>query len=547
MMKGLHLILLLILTLCSAANAQNFTLADTLRGTLSSLRSSFDVHYYELDIAIDLEQRSISGVNAIYFNVLSPFDSLQLDLFENLVIDSIVYQGRVLQFSRLHQALFVRFSATVRQGTRDKMEVYYHGIPIVAKSAPWDGGFVWKKDANGKHHVGVACEGSGASAWWPNKDHLSDEPDSMKMHFTAPSDLMCVGNGKMIASKTLGEVTRWSWAVSNPINNYNVTLNIGDYVHFKDYYHVANDSLALNYYVLRDNLEKAKAHFKQVPPMLAIFEHAFGRYPFWGDGYALIETSYAGMEHQSAIAYGNKYMKGYLGRYPSTMDFDYIIVHETGHEWWGNSVSINDLADMWVHESFCTYAESVFVEATYGYDKMLEYLMYQKNFITNKSPIRGDFGVNHEGNATDMYYKGSWMLHTLRSVVNDDAQFKAMLKAIAIEFRHKNVDGAEVIAFISQTLGTDMATFFEQYIGYAQLPQLEYRLKGRKLSMRWNANVRGFSMPMEVVLFGDVVMRVNVTQDDWVTVQLPKSDAGGIRFRENRFLFALMEAKTKSK
>jgi len=546
-MKGLQIVLMYIVMACFSANAQQFTKADTLRGTLSPLRSSFDVHFYELDIAIDLEGQNISGVNAIHFHTLTAIDSIQLDLFDNLEIDSITSNGRSLAYSRLHNAVFIRFPSPIGKGTRHIVSVYYHGIPVAAKSAPWDGGFVWKKDANDKHHVGVACEGLGASAWWPNKDHLSDEPDSMKMHFTVPNGLMCVGNGTLLATTTKNSATRWSWAVANPINNYNVTLNIGDYVHFREYYRVPNDSLALNYYVLRDNLNKAKEHFKQVPPLLAIFEEAFGRYPFWEDGYALVETSYAGMEHQSAIAYGNKYMKGYWGRYPSTMDFDYIIIHETGHEWWGNSVTANDMADMWVHESFCTYSESVFVEATYGYDKMVEYLLYQKNFITNRSPIRGVFGVNQEGSASDMYYKGAWMLHTLRSVVDDDAVFKALLKDIAMTFRHSNVDGADIIAFINKRLGKDMSPFFEQYIGHAEVPQLEYRLKGRKLSMRWKANVEAFSMPMEVVLFGDVVMRVDVPQDDWVTVQMPRPDADGLRFREDRFLFTLKEVKTKPK
>jgi aminopeptidase N len=531
-------ILLGLLLSAPVAIAQEFSKADTLRGTLSSLRSCFDVNYYELDISIDLEGHTVSGSNTIHFKATSEFDQLQLDLFENLAVDSIVHQGSQLDFSRVHNAIFVAFPSKWSIGERGSISVYYRGKPIEAKTPPWDGGFIWKMDNNGKPHVGVACEGLGASCWWPNKDHLSDEPDSMLMHFTIPNNLVCVSNGQLLMRKMFKEHTRWTWKVVNPINNYNVTVNIGDYVQFTEYFNSGNDSLLLSYYVLRGNLEKAKEHFKQVKPMLSIFEEAFGRYPFWEDGYALVETPYAGMEHQSAIAYGNKFLKGYGGRFPSDMDFDYIIIHETGHEWWGNSVSANDLADMWVHESFCTYSESVYVEARYGYEKMMDYLAYQKNFITNRSPMRGIFGVNQEGNSTDMYYKGAWMLHTLRSTVNDDVLFKAILKSLATKFRHRNVDGLEIIDFIGKSLGWNVKPFFEQYIGHSELPILEYRLTGRKLDLRWISDVPGFALPMEIYGKNGSVIRTDVKQDEWTTVSIPKIGTQGVEFREDRFLFS---------
>lgn len=543
-MMKLHLLLLL--ALCAQiSHAQTFTLADSLRGMLTPVRTCFDVHFYELDIAIDSDKQTIVGSNAIHFIAKADFDSLQIDLFDNLTIDSIVGQARRLHFRRLHNAVFVTFPEGVKQGERQMMQVYYHGQPIAAKSAPWDGGFVWKKDANGKHHVGVACEGLGASSWWPNKDHLSDEPDSMRMHFTIPNGLMAVGNGKLERKVISRENTRWSWKVSNPINNYNVSVNIADYVHFHDWHVNGSDSLRLNYYVLRDNEQKALEHFKQVGPMLEIFEEAFGPYPFYEDGYALVETTYAGMEHQSAIAYGNKYMKGYHGRYPSDMDFDYIIIHETGHEWWGNSVSMNDLADMWVHESFCTYSESVFVEAKYSHAKMVEYLLYQKNLITNSSPIIGVYGMNHEGNARDMYYKGAWMLHTLRSVVNDDVKFKAMIKAIATEFRHSNVDGDEVIAFIMKYLEMDLAPFFRQYLNQAALPVLEHRWADGQLHLKWDAPETGFAMPMEISFGPDRIERINVHSDRWTSIAVSKKQLQKMLLRHDRFLFTERKAGMK--
>ncbi len=529
-------IFLSILTV-SRADAQQFTAADSLRGQLTSLRTCFDVHFYELDVAIDPDRRSVSGSNAIHFLAKTDMERLQIDLFSNLTIDSIVWKGEHLSYDRRHDAVFVSFPARLNMGERHVIQVWYKGFPTTAKSAPWDGGFVWQKDSRGKHHIGVACEGLGASMWWPNKDHLSDEPDSMRMHFTVPNGLMCVGNGTLLTRVINKTHTRWSWGVRNPINNYNVSVNIGDFAHFRDYYHNGNDSLQLNYYVLRENLEKAKVHFKQVQPMLAIFEQAFGPYPFYEDGYALIETPYVGMEHQSGIAYGNKFTKGYLGRFPGEMDFDYIIIHETGHEWWGNSVSMNDIADMWVHESFCTYAESVFVEGKYGYDKMVQYLIYQKDFINNSSPVSGVYGMNNKGNERDMYYKGAWMLHTLRSVVNDDARFKAMIKALALEFRHRTVDGKQVIAFINSYLGRNMDAFFAQYLNHANLPVLEFRRSRGALRLRWKTPEKAFVMPMEWSTSPERSDRVTVHADKWVSVPMKKEAFKSLTFRNDRFLF----------
>jgi aminopeptidase N len=516
--------------------AQEFTLADRLRGELSPARSCFDVHFYELDIAIDPDTRTVSGSNAIHFKVVEATDSVQIDLFSDLTIDSIVSDGKPLNFSRLHDAVFVFFGRKLNRDDYAVITVHYHGKPIEAKNAPWDGGFVWKQDANGKLHAGVACEELGASSWWPMKDHLSDEPDSMLMRYTIPNGLMCVGNGRLMSRTLMKHHTKWSWMVRNPINSYNVTFNIGDYVHFSDTLNGLDGRLDLNYYVLRQNEQKAREHFRQVKPMLRIFEEAFGPYPFYEDSYALVETPYVGMEHQSAIAYGNRYMPGYLGRYPSNMDFDYIIIHETGHEWWGNSVSINDIADMWVHESFCTYSESVYAEAIYGHDKMVEYLMSQKPRITNASPILGVQGFNSKGNGTDMYYKGAWMLHSLRSLMNDDAKFKSMLRAISTEFRHSTVDGDDIIRFINRFTGLDLSAFFAQYLAHKDPPVLEYMVKGRKMSLRWKVDEPDFSMPIEMIDGDGKHHRMESVTTRWKTYDMRKPRAA--QFRHDRFLFS---------
>ncbi len=527
-----------LLLLPALIQAQEFTLADTLRGTLSVIRSCYDVTYYNLQLSVDIENKAISGVNHIYFRNESDFDRIQIDLFQNMVVDSIKFKGQKLEHERLYNAVFVQFPEMLVKGKAGRISVYYHGTPIEAKNAPWDGGFVWKQDAKGKPWVGVACEGTGASLWWPNKDHLSDEPDSMRISCTVPKGLMCVSNGNLESKNLKGEVKEWVWKVSYPINNYNVTLNIADYVHWEQVnINPQKDLLDMDFYVLRENYLKSLEHFQIVGEMMNCFEQAFGPYPFYEDGYALVETPYAGMEHQGAIAYGNKYMKGYWGRYPGEMDFDYIIIHETGHEWWGNSVSMNDVADMWIHESFCTYSEAVFVECKYGYDKMLEYLLYQRNFINNKTPIYGVYGLNHEGNGGDMYYKGSWMIHSFRNVLDNDSLFRSILKGIAQEFAFKTIDGEDIINYINNQAKYNYTPFFQQYLKYADVPVLEYKWEKKELSLRWYAEAKGFRMPVIYQLNDEKVKRVSVTNQDWTSISMSKKEFKTLNFRDDLILF----------
>lgn len=513
--------------------SQEFTKADTLRGTLTPLRVCYDVHYYSLNLDIDIANKSISGYNDIYYNVVNDFKRLQIDLFENMAIDSIVSNDQILNYTREFNAVFIDFPEDQKMGNNGSIRVYYHGSPQVAENAPWDGGFVWSshtepKTENKQPWVGVACEGLGASVWWPNKDHLSDEPDSMTMSFTIPDSLVCVGNGRLKEEKPLpNSKKQYTWHVSYPINNYNVTLNITNYAHFHDIYtDVDGRILDLDYYVLPEHLEKAKKQFKQVQSTLKCYGAAFGEYPFWEDGYKLVETPYLGMEHQGAIAYGNKYMPGYMGFYPYDMDFDYIIIHETGHEWWGNSISMNDLADMWIHESFCTYSEAVYVECIYGYEKMLDYLLSQRKFINNKSPIIGIYGVNNEGNSTDMYYKGSWMLHTLRTVIDNDSLWHELLLNFSGDNKLSNLDAKDVVAYFNKTLGQDLTWFFNEYLNYSNIPTFEYTYKKgnkktRGLMYRWNANTTEFQMPVKINYSGNE-SQIITPSSEWQTLPMDK-------------------------
>lgn len=540
-----YLFLLISIGFFAFTHAQNR--ADVLRGSLSPERTCYDVLHYDLRVDIDINEQYISGSNRITFKAVNNTTRLQIDLYANMQIDSVLYRQKKVTFEREYNAVFIKFPTALLAGSTHEIKVFYQGKPTVAKNAPWDGGFVWSKDKNNKPWVGVACEGDGASLWWPVKDHLSDEPESMRMSYTIPKGLFCVGNGNLIErKKVLVDGKRketFVWDVSYPINNYNVTLNIADYVHFSDNYMGIEGEYPLDYYVLSYNRKKAEEHFQQVKPMLACFEEMIGAYPFPKDGYALVETPYLGMEHQSAIAYGNNYQPGYAGRYPGEMDFDYLIIHETGHEWWGNSVSMNDVADMWIHESFCTYSEAIFAECTYGYSEMLAYLWYQRNFITNLGPISGVHGLNKAGNATDMYYKGSWMLHTLRNVLNDDEQWSDLIRGIAAEFRVKNVDRKDIIDYINQKTGTDYSLFFNQYLDMENWPVFQYRLKKRKgqyfMQYRWRDAVKGFDMPVWV---GEGKKRQRIMPSKkWQKLALDNENIGEFLPDEHLFLINLKE------
>lgn len=527
-----------------------FTHADTLRGMLSPTRACYDVMFYDLQLKVDVKRHYITGSNTISYRVVNDFDSMQIDLFAKMKIEKILYNNLELKYRRDADAVIVRFPQQQKRGDNGAITCFYSGSPMIAKSPPWDGGFVWKKDASGLDWVGVACEGTGASLWWPCKDHLSDEPDSMSMSFTVPSGLMCVSNGNLRNNKvnTDGTVT-WNWFVSYPINNYNVTFNLANYTHWHDEYMHDHDTLPLDYYVLAGNERSSSQHFEQVKLMMACFEYYFGPYPFPRDGYALVETNYWGMEHQGAIAYGNNYQNNKQG-------FDYIIVHESAHEWWGNNVSCSDVAELWIHESFAAYSEPLYVECTQGKDAAIKYLVGQRWSISDKYPIIGPYNVNFQGteNDNDMYNKGSWMLHTFRSVLNNDSLFFSVLKGIQLHFSMQTITTDQLIAYICRSVGKDYTFFFNQYLRYPSPPVLEYRArqkgKDTRLEYRWHTDVADFNMPVEVTdsyqsVFGTVTktfIRLNAT-NDWQTVTIKGLDAGNFDVNTDMFYVKKLELK----
>ncbi len=507
----LPITLLLFLALVRPSSAQltqpkeTFTRADTLRGMLTPLRSGYDINYYHLDVRVDIDRRFISGSNEFRFTATQDLRRLQFDLFENMKVNKVVYQGKELPFKREFNAVFIDFPAMIKKGSHQKFTVYYEGNPTIAKQAPWDGGFVFSKDAAGKPWIGVAVQGFGASSWWPTKDHQSDEVDSMLISVTVPKGLMDVSNGRLRSAEPVGkDQTRYNWFVSYPINNYNASLNIADYVHFSDSSFVGeNGRLSLDYFVLRENLDKARSQFNaDVRPMLNCFEHWFGPYPFYRDGYKLVETPYLGMEHQSAVAYGNQYKKGYLGRDLSGtglgMDWDYIIVHESGHEWFGNNITSKDLADMWIHEAFTMYSEGLFIECSKGKEAAARYLAGLRQSIQNDRPVIGPYNVNKEGSG-DMYFKGANMLHTLRTVIGDDQKWLQILRGLNRDFGLKTTTTAEIVAYFNARSGRDLTSIFDQYLRYPGIPTLELRDgAGGTVAYRWAADVKGFKMPVRV-------------------------------------------------
>ena len=481
-----------------------FTEADSLRGMLRPERTCYDVHFYDLSIKVDIKKKFIKGYVDIYFHTMEDFTRLQVDLYKNMEINKIEFKKSALKFDRKYDAVFINFPMQ-KKGSKGQFRIYYEGHPQEASNPPWDGGFVWATDTKNAPWVGVACEGDGASLWWPNKDHLSDEPDSMSIRVAVPKGLTCVANGNLRSTIAEGNYNRFDWFVSYPINNYNVTLNIANYAHFTDKYEALDgSSLLLDYYVLPKNLKKAKTHFAQVHKVLACFERYFGKYPFWEDGFALVETSYLGMEHQGAIAYGNKYQRGYLGgMIPQDMDWDYIIVHETGHEYFGNSISCNDLAEMWIHESFTTYMEALYVECAFSYEDAVRYLMSQRFFIYNADPILGPKDVNWEDwQGSDHYYKGAWVLHTLRHAINDDEKWFDLLKGFYQQYAISNITTTDFIDYVNTCTSKDYSAFFEQYLEYPKPPALHFKLKQKgknlQLSYRWEADAKGFDMPLLV-------------------------------------------------
>jgi aminopeptidase N len=494
---------------------EKFTRADSLRGALTPLRTCYDINYYHLDVKFDIDKKFISGSNQFKFTATQDFTKLQFDLYANLQIEKVLYKGKEVPYTREEASVFLTFPTTIAKGSKDEFTVYYSGNPTIAKNAPWDGGVVYRTDSLGKPWVATACQGAGASIWWPTKDHQADEVDSVLISISAPTGLKDISNGRLRKTTDLKNgYTRFDWFVANPINNYDIEANIGDYVHFGDTYAGEKGKLTTDFWVLSYNVAKAKKQFgRDVPRMLKAFEHWFGPYPWYEDGYKLIETPHLGMEHQSGVAYGNHYVNGYYagGRgTPKGIDlsgtglgltWDYIIVHESGHEWFGNNITSKDIGDMWIHEGFTDYSESLFVESTSTKLAGQQYVSGLRRSIGNRTPVVGPYNVNKEGSG-DMYNKGSVILNMIRTIINDDEKWRGILRGLNKTFYHKTVTYDDITKYISEQSGIDLTIVFDQYLHYATLPIVEFATIDGKLNAKWIAEARGFNMPLKVRVKG---------------------------------------------
>lgn len=489
----------------SIVSAQNHTRQDSLRGSITPERAWWDLSHYDLNVTVEPSKKFISGYNVISYKVLNEAKTLQIDLQDPMKIESVEQDGKKLKFTSEGNAHFIKLKKRQVPGELNQLKITYSGYPRKAVRAPWDGGFSWKEDPNGNPFVATSCQGLGASVWWPNKDHMYDEVDSMRISATVPKDLMDVSNGQLESVEDKGDFKTYNWVVKNPINNYGVNVNIGNYVHFGETYQGENGPLQLDYYVLPENLEKAKKQFTQTPMMIRAFEHWFGPYPFYEDGFKLVEVPYLGMEHQSSVTYGNKFENGYLGRDLSGtgwgLQFDFIIIHEAGHEWFANNITYKDIADMWVHEGFTAYSENLYLDYHFGKKASAEYVIGTRANIQNDRPIIGPYGVNKSGSG-DMYYKGANMLHTLRQLVEDDEKWRQMLRGLNKEFYHQTVTSAQIEAYLSEESGKDLSAFFDQYLRTTMIPNLEYKLDGETISFRYVDIVEGFDMPIKITVNG---------------------------------------------
>ena len=500
-------ILSLIVFLSFALSVQaQFTKQDTLRGSITPERAWWDLRQYNLSVEVFPEKQSIQGVNTITYTVLESKEVMQIDLQMPMKIEKETQKGKELSFTSEGSAHFIKLKEKQKKGTTNTLTVQFSGTPKVARNPPWDGGFTWRKDSQGNHFIANSNQGIGSSIWWPNKDHPADEPDKgVNLEITAPSNVVAVGNGRLINSEEMGGKKTWTWKVVNPINNYAINVNIGDYVHFSEKYKGEKGELDMDYWVLRENEAKAKAQFKQAPMMMKAFEHWFGPYPFYEDSFKLVEVPYLGMEHQSSVTYGNGYGNGYLGNDLSGsgwgLKFDFIIIHEAGHEWFANNITNKDVADMWIHEGFTAYSENLYLDYHFGKEASSEYVVGTRKIIRNDRPVIGTYNVSHSG-SSDMYYKGANILHTLRQLLEDDEKWRSILRGLNTAFYHQTVTSKQVEEYISKQSGIDLTEFWQQYLRTTMIPKVEYKIIENTLSFRYSNIIEKFDMPVIMVING---------------------------------------------
>ena len=504
--------------------SQKITRQDSLRGSITPQRAWWDLVHYDLSVEVLPESKTIIGTNVMTYKVLNEgTNELQIDLQAPMELTAVMQDGHSLDVRSEGSAHFIQLEDPQREGELKKISLSFEGKPRIAKNPPWDGGITWKKDSNGKHFIASSNQGIGASVWWPNRDHPADEVDSLDMHVTVPKDLIDVSNGRLVHIDTDATTKTYHWTVKNPINNYGVNLNIGDYVNFSEVYKGEKGPLDMSYWVLKEDEEKAREQFKQAPMMMEAFEHWFGPYPFYEDSFKLVQAPYLGMEHQSSVTYGNRFKNGYLGRDLSGtgegLKFDFIIIHEAGHEWFANNITNKDVADMWIHEGFTSYSENLYLDYHFGKESAATYTIGTRDKIRNDRPMIGIYNVDKEGSG-DMYYKGANILLTLRTIAQDDDLWRATLRGLGKEFYHQTTTTAAVENYIANALNLDLTPFFNQYLREKDIPTFEYKIDKKEMHYRFNNTIQGFTMPLRIKI-NDEYIWLEPT-DIWQCLDVPK-------------------------
>lgn len=513
-----------------STDSPTFTREDTLRGSITPERAWWDLQHYHLDIAVDPLTQTITGTNTVRYEVIGKQNRLQIDLQAPMLLEKAIQKGIELKIDKEGSAHFITLVSPQKTSELNELVLHFKGKPVVAVRPPWDGGLTWKKDSNDLPFISNSNQGIGSSIWWPNKDHPADEPDQgVLISVEVPENLMDVSNGRLIRTthnkKTMTKT--YHWEVKNPINNYGININIGDYVHFGEKYPGEKGELDMDYYVLRGNLEKAVKQFSEAARMMKAFEHWFGPYPFYEDGFKLVEAPYLGMEHQSSVTYGNGFANGYLGRDLSAtgwgMKFDFIIVHESGHEWFANNITNKDVADMWIHEGFTAYSENLFLDYHFGKEASSAYVLGTRMNIQNDKPLIGPYHVDKNG-SSDMYYKGANLLHTIRQIIRDDEKWRQILRGLNSEFYHQTVTTGDIEYYISSKSGIDLSAVFDQYLRDIRIPVFSYVVKGKTMQYRWENVVQNFAMPVKISVNGGEMIWMTPTQK-WNSVELDTENA----------------------
>ncbi len=520
-----HYTFLFVLFFTLSVTAQKTSRQDTLKGSITPQRAWWDLTHYDLSVEVIPTSHTLLGTNIITYKVLEEDQKeLQIDLQAPMEITSVMQNGHALDVRSEGSAHFIQLEDHQKMDELRSIAVSFEGQPRIAKKPPWDGGFTWQRDGNGTDFIANANQGIGSSVWWPNKDHPADEVDSLDMHVTVPKHLVDVSNGQLVSIDSSAYSKTYHWTVKNPINNYGVNINVGDYINFSEVYDGENGLLDMSYWVLREDEEKARAQFKQAPMMMEAFEYWFGPYPFYEDSYKLVQVPYLGMEHQSSVTYGNKFENGYLGRDLSGtgegLKFDYILIHESGHEWFANNITNKDVADMWIHESFTTYSENLYLDYHFGKEAAARYVIGQRRAIRNDKPIIGEYGVDNEGSG-DMYFKGANILHTLRTIAANDTLWRTTLRGLNKEFYHQTVTTAMVENYIAKSLNKNLTPFFDQYLRTAKIPKFDYKLDKKEMSYRFSNCIRGFTMPLKISIEGK--NKWITPTDKWQTISIPKN------------------------